>query len=615
MSSNNQLTKGDASAATSDSNSKMSVGKATGTLALATLLKSQKEITEKGYLSPETHAEVLKFHFLCLKSSKALYSSAFDIDFNSSGRSTDSSSKEMSAVAYGLDNYAQHIKIFLASHGLNHLPPSYLAILDSLEASAQKAESSSLSLPKSITTSSTKRKRNSQDVADRAPKRTKDGDEDKTIPMHGSDHLEDDEDDETCARTNVSTLTDSFKKQIDRTPELKLCVCGDKFSASRLMQHLGGSGLTLSGSGKGRHKIAAHARGLMELSYAKGVEAFTVVERTCLKSTQDLFTKMLTDDKGKQLLSQKTVDLFDGDVEEEGPMMLNFVRTFVPGHWADYLSILPSDSAAAKYLVNFLPTCTLDTKPAAAVEELMSLKPAPLKSTTSPPSATLGSKQAATGATAPNAIDGTANIFSTPRRSVPTSTGTSSTPGVGDTPIASGDATAKPMDFNEIETTSPPPPAEGCGLLTQATADAASDGGNTKVTSAPPPTEGGGLLKPTADATNNGGNTKVTSPSPPAEGGGLLIQSTADATSNGDNTKATSPSPSTKDGSLLTQPAADASSNGDDLLTHEQKMQYHTELQMLYKSKKLATEDQNDRFAAKINEEIEAIMAKLYSDF
>ena len=44
-------------------------------------------------------------------------------------------------------------------------------------------------------------------------------------------------------------------------------------------------------------------------------------------------------------------------------------------------------------------------------------------------------------------------------------------------------------------------------------------------------------------------------------------------------------------------------------------MQYHTELQMLYKSKKLATEDQNDRFAAKINEEIEAIMAKLYSDF
>ena len=595
MSSNNQLAlKGDASAATSDSDSKISIGKVTGALTLATLLNSQKESDEKGDISPATHDELLKSHALCHKASKELYSAAFDIDFNSSGRSTDSSSKEMSAVAYGLDKYMQHIKAFLARHGKDHLSPSYLALLDSysMQASAQKAESSSLSLPKSITTGSTKRKRNSEEVAGRALKRTKDGDEDKTIPMHGSDRLEDDEDDETCDRTHISTLTDSFKKQTDKTPELKLCVCGDKFAAARFAQHLGGSGLTLSGSGKGRHSIAAHARGLMELSYVKRVEAFDDIQLLCLKATQDLFTKMLTDDKGRQLLSKKTVDLFNGGVEEEGPMMFNFVRTFVSAHWTDYLSILPSDSAAAKYAANLLPTCTLDTKPAAAspanVEELMSRKPAPLKSTTSPPS-TLGNKQAAAGVTAPiNAIDGAANTSKTPRRSAPTSSSaTLSTPGVGGTLIAGGGTTAKPTAFNGTETTSLPPPAEGGGLLTE----------------------------PAADATSNGGNTKVTSPPPPAKDGGLLIHSAADSTRNGGNTEVSSPSPPAKDGGLLTQATANATSNGGGLLTHEQKMQYYDELKNLCELREKALTAQHDRLVAKIDKESEAIEAKVFPDF
>ena len=616
MSSNNQLTKGDASAATSDSDSKMSVGKATGALAFVTLLKAQKEIDENGYLSPETHAEVLKFHFLCLKSSKELFSAAFDIDFNSSGRSTDSSSKEMSAVAYGLDNYTQHIKAFLASHGLNHLPPSYLALLDSMEASAQKAESSSVSLPKSVTTG--KRKRNNEVVSGHVSKKVKD-DEDQTIPMHGSGgNLQDIYgDDETVAHSNVSDLTDSYfgkptikltnsdnsKRRIamnsskpHKAHEDVQCLCDRVVAACNLKKHCSASGITGENRGEGGINILTHAQMFMTTCRSKSIKELTWEESTCRNGLISAFGELLDPSSSKyttvkkQAFLKKTESIFKRGVQEGalGPLLITCARHLLaPPIWETFKASLIPGGPAAKYVADLEMPTNLTRLPAAAASTSsanggalsllgnveVSIRNSVRNSTSHPfsdeeksPSlksatslATLGNKQAAAGATAPNAIDGTANTFKTPRRSAPTSSPpTLSTPGVGGTLIASGGTTTKPTAFNGIETTSPPTTAKDGGLLAQSA----------------------------ADATSNGGNTKVTSPPPPAEGGGLL-----------------------------NKPAADASSNGGNLLTHEQKMQYYDELKTLCELKEKALAAQNDRLVAKIDKESEALEAKVFPDF
>lgn len=362
-SSNNSNHKDDGSTITADEfNSMINQGKCFGAIAFSTLFKAQQELKETGNISSETHKVLLMIQFNCLASSRTLGLAAGDIELNSTR--TSAASKVLSNLAYELDKYAQHIKIFLKAHNMGHIPPEFSALLTAMTSPTKEPSSP----PPSSIAMSVKRKRSSKGKAGPALKRADDGDTTKSIQVYDSDGQTDDDymynDDATVTTNNtstVSTLTDSLKKS--KRPKTK-CICGTWFDNAQITNHLRGSGLTLRGSSKRRHTITTHTRKLMELCFEKGEAGFTDFEQKCLRITKDLFTGMLTQPKSQRVLADHTEKLIKGN-EIEGNLMINFVHRFLPGIWPCYKSILTPGSAAAEYAASMPPKC-LDTKPAAA---------------------------------------------------------------------------------------------------------------------------------------------------------------------------------------------------------------------------------------------------------
>ena len=367
-SSNNSNRKDDGSIITVDEfKSKVNQGKCFAGLAFSALLKADQELKENGEISSSTRNMLFMIQFNCLATSRALGLAAGDIELNSTGSS--SVSKVLSNLAYELDQYVQQIKIFLKVHNMGYIPQEFSALLTAMASPTKEPGS-----PPSSIAMSVKRKRASKGIAGPALKRADDGDFTKSIQVYDSDGQtdEDDNNDDATITTNntstVSTLTDSFKTSKKERPKL-YCICGTEVAEYQLANHLGGSGLTSRRTGPNKYPIFVHSHKLMMLSFEKGEGSFSDLEQTCLIRIKKLVSRVVTNEKERGILIDKTVFLVKAG-KIEGNHMINLIHRFLPEHWDTFHSILPPDSAAAKYAASLPQIATsspsLDIKPSAA---------------------------------------------------------------------------------------------------------------------------------------------------------------------------------------------------------------------------------------------------------
>ena len=368
-SSNNSNRKDDGSIITVDEfKSKVNQGKCFAGLAFSALLKADQELKENGEISSSTRNMLFMIQFNCLATSRALGLAAGDVELNSTGSS--SVAKVLSNLAYQLDQYVQQIKIFLKANNMGHVPQEFSALLTAMASPTKEPGSPPSSIPMSV-----KRKRASKGIAGPALKRADDGDFTKSIQVYDSDGLTDDDDnnDDATVTTNntstVSTLTDSLKKSKKERPKL-YCICGTEVAEYQLANHLGGSGLTSRRTGPNKYPIFVHSHNLMMLSFEKEEGSFSNLEQTCLIHIKTLVSRVVTNNKERNILVDKTVFLVKAG-KIEGNHMINLIHRFLPEHWDTFYSILPPDSAAAKYAASLpqiaaFSSPSLDTKPAAA---------------------------------------------------------------------------------------------------------------------------------------------------------------------------------------------------------------------------------------------------------
>ena len=270
---------------------------------------------------------------------------------------------------------------------MGHIPQEFSALLTAMASPTKEPGSPPPSIAMSV-----KRKRASNGIAGPALKRADDGDFTKSIQVYDSDGQtdEDDNNDDATVTTNntstVSTLTDSFKKSKKERPKL-YCICGTEVAEYQLANHLGGSGLTSRRTGPNKYPIFVHSHKLMMLSFEKGEGSFSDLEQTCLIRIKKLVSRVVTNEKERGILIDKTVFLVKAG-KIEGNHMINLIHRFLPEHWDTFHSILPPDSAAAKYAASLPQIATsspsLDIKPSAAEATSPNATdgpPSPLRST------------------------------------------------------------------------------------------------------------------------------------------------------------------------------------------------------------------------------------------